>query len=252
MDRTTIRRLYWEHGWVAVEAVFSRDDVAPIRDLAIEIAESELAMTAAPSSTTDVAADGSLRPRKIDWPFLKHQDFRRFALDDRLVSLVEDVLGVRPFLIRDQIFMKPPRGGSPKPFHQDNAHLRCSPADQVIAAWIALDDADEHNGCLQYVDGSHLGALVPHRVVPGAPYSVEPIDRTVLASRAMSFGRIAIGGVLLHHALTFHASARNESSGWRRGYATHWVGPDVTSDTDTLEWAYSWTKGARRVDHLAP
>jgi ectoine hydroxylase-related dioxygenase (phytanoyl-CoA dioxygenase family) len=46
------------------------------------------------------------------------------------------------------------------------------------------------------------------------------------------------GDVVFHHSQTLHTSHRNESDGWRRSYATHWVTSDVTCTIGTLDKAY--------------
>ena len=103
--------------------------------------------------------------------------------------------------------MKPPEFGSAKPYHQDNAYFLCQPADDVLTAWIALDDVDVDNGCLRYIDGSHRQGILPLRR----------------------------GGVVLHHCQTLHTSHKNQSDRWRRGYATHWGTADVSCESSILE-----------------
>src|SRR5262245_9358158 len=95
---------YWEKGWVVVEGVFERKEIDRIAALAITISFEELYALPTPSYTVDVSGDGKLAPRKIDWPFLKHPEFRKFVLDPRLVRLVTHLLGHEAFLIRDQLF----------------------------------------------------------------------------------------------------------------------------------------------------
>jgi phytanoyl-CoA hydroxylase len=50
-------------------------------------------------------------------------------------------------------YFKPP-GARGQALHQDNFFLRASPGT-CVAAWLALDRADEANGCLLVVPGSH-------------------------------------------------------------------------------------------------
>lgn len=243
---------YWRHGWVAVEGLFCTSEVARIRERVMQVAERERREHTAKSYLVDVATDGNFVSRKIDWPFLKDADLRQFVLDPRLSAAVSSLLGTTGYLVRDQVFLKPPRFGSAKPLHQDNAHMVCEPADQVIGAWIALDDADEGNGCLQYVEGSHRLPLLRHTEMAGAPHNLIADTNGVAELGKIVAGTVGAGGVLFHHVQTLHASAPNRSGRWRRGYSSHWVGPDVTSKSDALEWGYSATKGGRRVKWLAP
>ena len=165
---------YWEKGWVAVEGVYSPDEVERIAQIAIEVSDHEIETQMDPDETTDKgigyavdrAEDGTIASRKINAPFLKEPDFQSFVLDARLSRIIEGLIGVEPVLVTDQIFMKPPHFGSAKPYHQDNYYFKCDPADHVITAWIAMDDVDESNGCLRYIEGSHKGPVLPHET-PG-------------------------------------------------------------------------------------
>ena len=40
------------------------------------------------------------------------------------------------------------------------------PNSAAVTMWLALDDADEQNGCLVYVKGSGHKAMRPHQVHP--------------------------------------------------------------------------------------
>lgn len=227
---------YWEKGWAVVEGVYSPQEAEDLAQVALAVAESELATDQSPYAA-DHAADGQVAPRKIAAPFTKHAAFRAFALDQRLTRLVAGLLGQAALLATDQIFMKPPRFGSAKPYHQDNFYFRLSPPDEALTAWIALDEVDAANGCLRYISGSHRGPVLPHTPVPGEPYNLVP-DPALVDLRREVLAPVGKGGVIFHHSQVLHTSHRNESSRWRRGYATHWVTPRVTSANTTLDNAY--------------
>ena len=220
---------YWERGWTVVEGVFGPQEAEDLAQVALEVAEKDLA--------ADQSSDGQLAPRKIAFPFTKHPAFRAFALDPRLTGLVAGLLGQPALLATDQIFMKPPRFGSAKPYHQDNFYFRLSPPDEALTAWIALDKVDEENGCLRYIAGSHHGPVLPHTPIPGEPYNLVP-DPALIDLRHEALAPVGKGGVIFHHSKVLHTSHRNESLRWRRGYATHWVTPQVTSENTTLDKAY--------------
>ena len=236
MDRQDYER-YWDKGWLVVEGIFEPAEADAIADLTVSVWEREVAGTGR-AQLVERAPDGrTLVPRKVDVPFTLEQGFRDFVLDPRLRRAVEQLIGATPLLLSDQIFMKPPRFGSTKPYHQDNAYFLCFPDDHVITAWIALDDVDEANGCLRYIDGSHRGPILPHEAVPGEPFNKVPPEDLIDLSKE-SLAEVKKGGVVFHHSKALHTSHRNESDRWRRGYATHWVTDRVTSETDTLDNAY--------------
>ena len=236
MNRQEVYQHYWEKGWAVVENVFAAEEAERIAQLALRISQEEL-KSGGDRYVADASDDGEFAPRKIERPFSKHADFQAFTLDQQLVQLLANLLGAPPLLATDQLFMKPPRFGSAKPYHQDNFYFQCQPADHVITAWIALDDVDADNGCLRYIDGSHKGPILAHEPVPGEPYNLVPPPE-LIDLRKESLALVRKGGVVFHHGQALHTSHRNESDRWRRGYATHWVTSDVTSSNATLDRAY--------------
>ena len=63
-----------------------------------------------------------------------------------MTALASRLLGGRKALVySDQVFIKPPEVGGPKPYHQDNWYFGVTSSDDVLTAWVALDDASEEN-----------------------------------------------------------------------------------------------------------
>jgi ectoine hydroxylase-related dioxygenase (phytanoyl-CoA dioxygenase family) len=253
MTPAQIRRQYWEKGWVAVPGIFSRDEVFGVANLALEIAETDLPHIPTPSWLVDEDRRSRRKaPRKIEHPYQVHEAFRALVTDPRLVELVGEVLGGTPHLFRDQLFMKPPEIGSPLAYHQDNAYYHCYPGDHLIAAWIALDDADTSNGCLRYIEGSHMGPLAPHRPIPGRANILVPPRYVIDRTREVA-APISAGGVVLHHSQVLHSSGVNKSKSWRRAYASHWARLPIQCESDTLSNGYSHALGGgREVAYASP
>ena len=228
---------YWDRGWAVVPSVFRDDEIDQISRLAMAVAISEIAEGDGDDSELDKDEDGNPVPRKVNWPFTKNEHFRKFALNGRLRDLLAGIIGKPVLLVFDQIFLKPPRYGSAKPYHQDNAYFKCHPDDEVISAWIALDDVDEANGCLRYISGSHQLPILEHREVVGEKYNLMPEEANIDLTRE-SLAPASKGSVVLHHSKTLHTSHPNTSDRWRRAYATHWVSADVVSEVDTIDRAY--------------
>jgi phytanoyl-CoA hydroxylase len=240
LDQTHYDR-YWNKGWLVVEGVFSVEAAERVGSLALAIAEREY-VNAEAGYLVDRSAEGELAPRKLDDAFLRDGQFREFALDPKLRAVASDLLGEEALPVSDQVFFKPPRHGSAKPYHQDNFYFRCRPADGVLTSWVALDDVDELNGCLRYIDGSHHGPTLPHEPIPGEEsYNSAPPAGLIDLSRE-SLALVAKGGVVFHHSNVLHTSHRNESSRWRRAYAINWATAAVTCETPMLDKAYFKTQ----------
>ena len=82
----------------------------------------------------------------------------KWLIDPRLNACMSTLLGRSPFAVQPMLYFKPP-GARGQALHQDNFYLRAQPGT-CIAAWMALDDCDEANGCLQVVPSSHAWPLL--------------------------------------------------------------------------------------------
>jgi phytanoyl-CoA hydroxylase len=159
--------------------------------------------------------------RKLDNPAYHRPAFQRLAKDPRLVALVEAIIGPGVTVYFSQIFFKPPEGGGPKPVHQDNFYFGPKDRDEMVTAWVALDDATIENGCLYYGEGTNMGPVMPHVAPPGEPFNLL-IPEHIATNQAMTAAAVPKGGVSFHHGNTFHQSGRNTSSRWRRAVAFHY------------------------------
>ena len=241
---------YRERGWAVIPGVFSGEEADQVSAVAMQVSAAELVASPGEGFTVDASAAGEVQPRKIDYPFLKHPAFRRFALDPRLASVAAVFLGRDAYLIRDQLFCKPPRFGSEKPYHQENAALLFDPSGDMLVTWVALDAASQDNGCLRFIDGSHH-ELLDHAPVPGAPYHLVPGAPAIDLARE-SFAPADKGSIIVIHSQVLHGSAANYSSQWRRAYSCHWVTDQVTCGTSALAYGYSRTVGRQPYRHHSP
>ena len=150
----------------------------------------------------DATGDAAL-PRKLNELAPHDGAFRRHAEMPELLDMVGQLIGEPLRLYSDQAFLKPPRQGSAKPAHQDNAHFGVDPSDWGVTVWCALDNATVANGCMQYYAGSHLLGAVPHVWRGGTTHLVpQEVDLP-----APVHAPVRAGGVIFHHLLTFHMSA---------------------------------------------
>lgn len=174
----------------------------------------------------DGGAAGTAVLRKLDNPHAQRPFFDTLARDPALVEAVEALIGRGVSVYFSQVFFKPPRGGGPKPAHQDNFYFGPSDPEAVVTAWIALDDADEENGCLHYGRATHRGPILPHAAPTDRPFDLQ-IAETEVARLDMRPAPVPKGGVAFHHGGTVHRSADNRSDRWRRACAFHFVRNDV-------------------------
>jgi ectoine hydroxylase-related dioxygenase (phytanoyl-CoA dioxygenase family) len=176
-----------------------------------------------------------------------HMLHRRFAIDERyllhprIIDVVAGLAGPDVLALQTMLFVKRP--GSPgQGYHQDSFHIITQP-DTLIGAWIALDRADEENGCLWVTEGSqhepvypdadvsrgHGGdvALADIRPVAGADDPDESVNGLApVAARYRGRERAAVldpgdavffGGHVLHRSHANRSPARS-----RRAFVAHY------------------------------
>jgi phytanoyl-CoA hydroxylase len=229
---------YQTKGWVVVDGVFEKNKVEQIVKITDGIIEKEVAEGALHSF--DKNSEGRIAPRKVNEPFLKDEMYKKFLSCKNLQKLLSAFLQEDACLVSDQIFLKPPLVGSEKPYHQDNEYFKCTPADKLITAWIALDDVDVENGCMRYIDGTNKSKIVPHVQDSVNKYNLV-IPPEYLDLKKESLAEVKKGGVVFHHGNTMHKSGVNTSNRWRRGYATHWAIPTIHTESEQVKNGYFYS-----------
>ena len=120
-------------------------------------------------------------------------------------------------------------------WHQDAYYWPFTPA-RTVTVWLAIDDADRHNACMQFVKGSHLLGKIPHRLSReeeknALRVTVEgnQIDGEI-ADAALSAGQIS-----LHADTLLHGSGPNQSDRRRCALTLRYTTPDVRAGMDWHE-----------------
>ena len=145
----------------------------------------------------------------------------RFLLDSRLKVAMTAILGSEPYAVQSMIYFKPPTARG-QALHQDQYYLRVEPGT-CVAAWLALDDCDEENGCLQVVPGSHD---LPVLCTIPADTSKSFTNVTVPIPADMSAASVVMqaGDVLFFNGQLIHGSLPNVSqTRFRRALITHYI-----------------------------
>jgi hypothetical protein len=144
-----------------------------------------------------------------------------------------DLLGGPVRFWHDQLFCKPAKHGGVVAWHQDYSYWTRTQPMQHLTCWIGLDDADEENGCLYYVPGSHTWPLLP---ITGLAGDMEAIQTVLSDEQKEAFKPIPIrlkrGQCAFHHPLLVHGSYDNKSPRSRRAVVLNVVRDGVRSESD--------------------
>jgi phytanoyl-CoA hydroxylase len=177
----------------------------------------------------EYAAAGADRSTAIDrldvlnvmLPRRYHPAWRGNAYERAAAEVARALVPTATELDYDQIVAKPPgRPAAVFHWHQDVAYWPATPEPETVTVWLAFDDTDDENGCLQFVPGSHLEpTLRPHRPL----HADRDVSHTIVAEVDPARDRIVSAPIRRGDALCFreralHGSGGNPSSRWRRAY----------------------------------
>ncbi|QCP54525.1 phytanoyl-CoA dioxygenase family protein [Trinickia violacea] len=200
-------QFYQDNGYVVVDDVFDHKTIQRALSAIDELLGSET-----PERVFEFEPKDSSVVRRIWSPTQKHAVFEELACAPSLVDKVAQLLGKDVLFHYSKLNMKGPRVGSVVEWHQDFSYYPHTNSD-LLTALIFLDAADESNGCLRVVPGSHKKGLLSHEIdgfFRGKVSTVNEADAVPI--------EVPAGGVLFLHCLTLHASARNESEQPRRTF----------------------------------
>jgi phytanoyl-CoA hydroxylase len=148
-----------------------------------------------------------------------------WMLDERLNDWMTDLLGVEPYAVQTMLYFKP-AGGRGQALHQDQYYLKVQPGT-CIAAWMALDDCDIENGCLQVVPGTQN---LPILCTVQADTTQSFTDVTVPIPDGMNAEPVLMkaGDVLFFNGQLVHGSFPNTSQDrFRRSLIGHYIVGDA-------------------------
>jgi len=140
--------------------------------------------------------------------------------------ILSDLLGAEAVGVQSMYFYKVP--GTPgQANHQDYYYIK-NELNTLTACWIAMEDADEENGCLWVIPGSHNGPLLRHGRVRDTDEHEHWTDEVEGADVSGEIPvRMKAGEALFFHNLLIHSSTKNRAvRRSRRSYVCHYIRHD--------------------------
>lgn len=155
----------------------------------------------------------------------------KYMLDIRLFPILRDLLGEEPVAVQSMFYFKPP-GARGQALHQDNFYLRVAPKT-CMAAWFAIDDADEENGGMVIVPGTgRMDIVCPEKADSTQFFTSEHIP--VPAGMRKAQTNLKAGDVLFFNGSLIHGSYPNRSkTRFRRSFICHYI---PRSSTELARW----------------
>ena len=154
--------------------------------------------------------------------------FDKISHNEKILNAVESLIGKNILICGTTLFIKNPNEKGYVSFHQDAKYIGLEPHNWVTV-WVAITDANEKNGCMRMLPGSHKENLKHHE---------ENFDENNLLTRGQTIKNISLdktepvilkaGQMSLHHPKIVHGSSLNHSDDRRIGFVIQsYIGSNV-------------------------
>ena len=154
--------------------------------------------------------------------------FNKICLNKNILDAVESIIGKNILICGTTLFIKNPNEKGFVSFHQDAKYIGLEPHNWVTV-WLAVTDANEKNGCMRMLPGSHNENLKNHE---------QKFDENNLLTRGQTITNVSLektdpiilkaGQVSLHHPTIIHGSGLNLSDDRRIGFVIQsYIGDNV-------------------------
>ena len=146
--------------------------------------------------------------------------------------------GEEVLLLMSHLIVKPAGDGLAVAWHQDNTYWASVQGSDVVTAWLAIDEVDRGNACMQVIPRSHAG----HPALEKLPTDGSDLLKVrVEVDAAMAAAAVAVelhpGEFSLHDSFIIHGSEANRSDRRRAGYTMRYA----RADTVRVDLARHWT-----------
>ncbi len=209
-------------GYCVCRGLFAQEEVAELLGHFMDLhAAGPIPGVFAPVPLTDSGGDILRAYPRMLHPHRVSAVARRYLLHPRVLGVLWELFGEEPWAAQSMLYFKPPSARG-QALHQDDYYLKTSPG-RCIAAWTALDPADEANGGMLIVPGTQgIPILCPHEADPRLSFTREEVD--VPAGLQPEAVRLQPGDVLFFNGSVIHGSYPNSSADrFRRAFICHYV-----------------------------
>jgi len=234
---------FLEQGYCLVKGLFSKPEAADLLAHYMEIRHRPEGEAMA-FETQNESSDPLTRfPRMMnmhEWDDIS----LKFLLDSRIEKLLIEITNEVPYAVQTMMYFKP-AGARGQALHQDQFYLKVEPGT-CVAAWLALEDIDEANGCMSVVPGSQN---LPVLCTIKSDISQSFTDVTVPVPDSMQVVPLIMepGDVLLFNGSVIHGSGPNTSKDrFRRSLIAHYA----TGDAQKISAHYKTIDFSGKPVHL--
>ncbi len=147
-------KAFHEDGVLVVRDLIKQDEIQELLDHTVDIMEGRIVIPGQiePPDDSATAEEIGRRYVRIHQLHFHLEIHERYLLYPPILDVLEVLIGPDIMAMQTMLFLKAP-GQEGQGFHQDSYYIPTYP-ETLCGAWVALDDADEENGCVWFVRGT--------------------------------------------------------------------------------------------------
>lgn len=150
--------------------------------------------------------------------------WQKISYKESLYAFAKNTGHQEPAIVQSQYIYKQPQIGGEVHAHTDSTFINTKPLS-CLGAWMALEDADQNNGCLLAIPGSHQLPLQNLFVRSGNNDGTELIEteneKVMWDEGKLIPLEVKKGALVLLHGSVVHASSLNRSERSRHAFVLH-------------------------------
>ncbi len=233
------------NGYVHLRDVLSVDEVDEIERVYDAFLRREISVTGKDFNDMTTGEHGTdptgyaivnvMLPRKYYPPWQGN------IFEQRATSIAEQLCGEGMTIDFDQLLAKSPN----KPeavfhWHQDQAYWIDTDDRRTATCWLAVEDSTVENGCMQFLSGSHLEPVRPHRPLHEDRTKSHTLLTDLRPGETPTPVPISRGDITVHNEGVLHGSGgNNSSSSYRRAYIVALRSTDTVRKERSLGFTHS-------------
>ena len=224
---TAQQSFFRDHGWLSVRDGLAADELVELQQRTRPLIERRAELCHDLSRVEQGGENVLISAMELAWP-----DWRSSRFHQGCADAATRLMGRPVQFWYNLLLIKPPRDGARTWWHQDEGCIGGSPEDLIITCWIPLQDVDEENGCMRFLDRGHRLGILPglHETGGRSGLAACGVDESGVVSVPLR-----AGGMTWHHGKTPHASPPNLSPRFRLALIQRFTVVGVPIPTGHLE-----------------
>lgn len=238
------RREFLDKGFVVLPELLSSHEVPDFRARTMKLFEMRrgwengdyIDMTS-PLGTSAGRLLQIMYPSKYDPELGGHPVYKR------ALEIARHLIGDDAQLDFDHAILKPARHGEVTGWHQDEAYWDPDLDHNSVSIWLALQETDLTNGCMQFIPGSHRRGVLRHSQL-GGNADVHAIETQDVEAAGAWPCPVPAGGGTAHHQRLLHYTGPNLSDLPRLAFIYVFCCPPIAAQTPRV---YPWREALLNV-----